>query len=93
MSIENIVTLFELLVTEYKVILFSKHRALLMNVIESLCGWLYPFYWHHIIIPVLPTRMINYLQAPVPYLVGIDKKSFPEWEQEDWRPSDVSCFS
>ena len=90
MSIENIVTLFELLLTEYKVILVSEHASMLTLTCESLCSWLYPFYWHHILIPVLPARLISYLQAPVPFLVGIQKESFPEWKEDGWKPSDAA---
>jgi hypothetical protein len=92
MSIENIITIFELLITEYKVIFFSDHKAMLTLTIETICSWMYPFYWHHIIMPVLPARLIGYLQAPVPYLAGIEKQSFPEWQQEDWIPDDVHQF-
>lgn len=89
MSIEHILTIFELLITEYKVILVSDNTSMLTLVAEILCGWLYPLNWYHILIPVLPARLINYLQAPVPFLVGIQKKSFPQWTQDEWKPSDV----
>ncbi|KAI8896627.1 AEX-3 domain-containing protein [Globomyces pollinis-pini] len=89
MSIENIVTLFELLVTDYKVILLSEHVSMLNLTCEVVTGWLYPLFWHHILIPVLPFRLLNYLEAPVPYLIGIQKKAFPEWKQDGWRPTDV----
>ncbi|KAJ3367898.1 hypothetical protein HDU91_000999 [Kappamyces sp. JEL0680] len=90
MSIENIVTLFELLATEYKIIFVSEHTSMLSLVCETLCGWMYPFYWHHILIPVLPIRLISYLQAPVPFLVGIQKDSFPHWKEDHWKPSDAA---
>jgi hypothetical protein len=90
LSIENIVTLFELLVTEYKIIFVSEHASMLSLVCESICSLLYPFYWHHVFIPVLPIRLLSYLQAPVPFVVGITKDSFPMWKQEHWKPSDAA---
>ncbi|KAJ3315495.1 hypothetical protein HDV04_003037 [Boothiomyces sp. JEL0838] len=90
MSLEHIVTLFELLMMDVKVILLSDHPSMLTLSCEIICGWLYPFYWHHILIPVLPKRLLNYLQAPVPFLVGIQKKSFPEWRTAEWRPPDAA---
>jgi hypothetical protein len=59
---------------------------------ECLMDWMFPFYWHHILIPVLPARLISYLQAPVPFLVGIDKQSFPSWDTTEWRPYDVFLY-
>jgi hypothetical protein len=89
LSIENIVTLFELLLTEYKIILLSDHASILTLVCETVCGWLYPFSYYHIYIPVLPLRLLNYIQAPMPFLVGIVKQSFDGWEKDEWRPADV----
>ncbi|KAL6073199.1 hypothetical protein STEG23_031587, partial [Scotinomys teguina] len=32
---------------------------------------LYPMYWQHIYIPVLPPHLLDYCCAPMPYLIGI----------------------
>ena len=89
LSIENIIRIFEMMLTEYKVIFVSEHTSMLTLAAEAFTSWMYPFYWHHIMIPVLPARLITFLQAPVPYLVGIEKSSFPQWVTEDWKPADV----
>ena len=43
-----------------------------MNIAaESLLTLLYPFTWEYTYIPVLPEQLHGYLQAPVPFIVGI----------------------
>jgi hypothetical protein len=34
---------------------------------------MYPLSWQYVYIPVLPSRLLGYLQAPVPFIVGILK--------------------
>ena len=69
--------MIEALLAERKIILVSSHLSLLNQISESLVNLLFPFYWHHIFIPVLPARLLNYLQAPLPYLIGVDRSYFP----------------
>ena len=38
----------------------------------SLC---FPFEWCHVNIPVLPVRLKNVLDAPVPFIVGVHEDS------------------
>ena len=92
LSIENIVRIFELLLSEYKLIFVSEHASMLNLAATAFTNWIYPFYWHHILIPVLPARLISFLQAPVPFLVGIEKASFPQWVTEDWKPADAAVI-
>lgn len=57
----------------------------LMLVAESLTTLLFPFSWPHVYVPILPAAMYNFLDAPVPFLMGL--RSLPN---EDTRiPSEV----
>jgi len=62
---------------------------------ESLCLLLFPFYWHHILIPVLPSKLVGYLQAPVPYIVGMHRDYFMDDNlgEENTIPDDVREIS
>ena len=40
---------------------------------ETLSALLFPFSWQHVYIPILPARLLDILQAPVPFLIGIDE--------------------
>ncbi len=57
-----------------------------MLVAESLTTLLFPFSWPHVYVPILPAAMYNFLDAPVPFLMGL--RSVPN---EDSRiPAEVS---
>lgn len=74
LSIPNIVTLFECVLSEARIILRSSHTAMLHLASAALANLLYPFKWAGVFIPVLPARLIQALEAPCPYIVGIDKR-------------------
>lgn len=74
LTIENIVLLFEAALQESRIILMSTHSAMLSSVSAALTSVLYPFHWQGVYIPVLPRRLISCLDAPVPFIMGIQKQ-------------------
>lgn len=42
-----------------------------MLVAESMTAILFPFIWQHVYVPILPTALSHFLDAPVPFLMGI----------------------
>lgn len=71
LSAASIVSLIECAMAERKILFVSKHLGLLNMAAESLITLMYPFTWEYTYIPVLPEQLHGYLQAPVPYIVGI----------------------
>ncbi|XP_009981728.1 PREDICTED: DENN domain-containing protein 1B, partial [Tauraco erythrolophus] len=39
--------------------------------VHASAALLYPMYWQHIYIPVLPPHLLDYCCAPMPYLIGV----------------------
>ncbi len=74
LSIPNIVTLLEFALSESRIIFISSHTAMLHLAYKALLALLYPFKWASILIPVLPVRLITALEAPCPYIVGIERR-------------------
>lgn len=74
LSIPNIVTLFEFALAESRIILLSSHTAMLHLASKALASLLYPLKWASIFIPVLPARLLSALEAPCPYIVGIERR-------------------
>jgi hypothetical protein len=68
---ENLIDVMTCLMLEHRVLLVSKHSSMLAPVAESLLSLLTPFKWKHIYIPLLPPCMLDYLGAPVPFLMGV----------------------
>ncbi|KFY83813.1 hypothetical protein V500_09883 [Pseudogymnoascus sp. VKM F-4518 (FW-2643)] len=74
LTIPNIVALLEFALSESRIIFLSSHTAMLHLATKALITLLYPFKWASIFIPVLPARLISALEAPCPYIVGIERR-------------------
>ncbi|KAK5002028.1 hypothetical protein LTR28_011918, partial [Elasticomyces elasticus] len=85
LSIPNIVTLLEYTLSEARIILYSSHTAMLHLASAALTSLLYPLKWAGVFIPVLPYRLIQALEAPCPYIVGVERRYDPiEWPEDDF---------
>lgn len=74
LSLENILALFEYAMSESRIIFLSSHTSMLHLACHALASLLYPFKWASIFIPVLPARLISALEAPCPYIVGVERR-------------------
>lgn len=43
----------------------------LMVVSECVTTLLFPFSWQHVYVPILPASLHHFLDAPVPFIMGI----------------------
>ncbi|KAF2765716.1 DENN-domain-containing protein [Teratosphaeria nubilosa] len=74
LTIPNIITLFEFALAESRIILLSSHTAMLQLACAALTSLLYPLKWTGVLIPVLPARLIQALEAPCPYIAGVERR-------------------
>jgi hypothetical protein len=74
LTIPNIVALVEFALSESRIILLSSHTAMLHLASKAIASLLYPLKWASIFIPVLPARLLSALEAPCPYIVGIERR-------------------
>ncbi len=75
LDVEKIIEIFSYILLEKKVLMISQHKSLLTQVINCFASFLFPFKWQHTFIPILPITMIDVLEAPFPYLIGIEPNS------------------
>jgi pentatricopeptide repeat protein len=78
LDIDNVLLLFKVMLLEQKIVMHSKHKSLLLPAAETLCAIIFPFKFQHVYIPVMPTALADYLQAPVPYLIGMPTNEISE---------------
>jgi len=43
----------------------------LMLVSECISALIFPFHWQHVYVPILPASMLHFLDAPVPFIMGL----------------------
>ena len=63
--------MFEAILLEKKVIFVSQSKTVLGYAVETFLAFLFPFKWEHVLIPILPSTLKEYITAPVPLIVGI----------------------
>ncbi|EMC97616.1 hypothetical protein BAUCODRAFT_459889 [Baudoinia panamericana UAMH 10762] len=74
LTIPNVVALLEYALSESRIILLSSHTSMLHLACAAITSLLYPLKWMSILIPVLPARLIQALEAPCPYIIGVERR-------------------
>lgn len=67
----TIYTVIISMLLERRIIFTSKKLSILSNCVQSFLAFISPFVWQHVFIPVLPVKMIPFVCAPVPFIVGL----------------------
>ena len=90
LSVDNIITIFRLLLLEKKVLFIDNNYARLSNISDGFISLLYPFQWIHTYIPIMSDQMLKYLETFLPFLNGINQslmnkvaKVFADEENEE----------
>ncbi|XP_044737255.1 DENN domain-containing protein 5B isoform X2 [Chrysoperla carnea] len=71
LGVDAVVHLFTCLLLEHQILLRSNDCQKLMIVAECMTSLLFPFIWPHVYVPILPISMHHFLDAPVPFLMGL----------------------
>lgn len=67
-------TLEQYALTESRIIFLSSHTSMLYLATRALVDLLFPIEWAGVLIPVLPERLVQAVEAPCPYIVGIERR-------------------
>ncbi|XP_030350061.1 DENN domain-containing protein 1B isoform X2 [Strigops habroptila] len=70
-DVNNMLQLYASMLHERRIIITSSKLSTLTACIHASAALLYPMYWQHIYIPVLPPHLLDYCCAPMPYLIGV----------------------
>ncbi|CAM9544840.1 unnamed protein product [Lampetra planeri] len=75
LGLDNVLQLFTCALLEIQILLYSNDYQQLMLVAECVTALLFPFAWQHVYVPILPASLLYFLEAPVPYLMGLHAES------------------
>jgi hypothetical protein len=78
----TIVAVLMALLMERRVIFISRKLSTLSSCVQACVALLYPFSWQHVFIPVLPLGMIQFVCAPVPFVVGLLSSHLPDLQAQ-----------
>lgn len=71
LGIDTVMQLFTCVLLENQVLIRSADFHKLMVVSECITALLFPFSWQHVYVPILPASLYHFLDAPVPFIMGI----------------------
>uniref|UniRef100_A0A8C2JII4 DENN/MADD domain containing 5B n=1 Tax=Cyprinus carpio TaxID=7962 RepID=A0A8C2JII4_CYPCA len=90
LGVENLVQIFTCVLLEMQILLYSQDYQRLMVVAEGITTLLFPFQWQHVYVPILPASLLHFLDAPVPYLMGLQSKEGTDRSKLEL-PQEVIC--
>ncbi|XP_064648788.1 uncharacterized protein LOC135500999 [Lineus longissimus] len=67
----NMMVIFASMLYERRILITSRRMSRLTACVHGSASLLYPMYWQHLYIPVLPAHLLDYCSAPMPFMIGI----------------------
>jgi len=62
---------FASMLYERRIVVTSRRLSRMSACVQAANAIIYPMRWQHIFIPVLPKHLVDYLSAPMPFLIGV----------------------
>ena len=75
-SVENIIMIFQLMLLEQKILFLENNYQTLSEISFTFLELIYPLIWVNPFLPVLSIKTVQFLQSPVPYIMGLDEYLF-----------------
>ncbi|XP_063305705.1 DENN domain-containing protein 1C isoform X1 [Pelobates fuscus] len=69
--VDTMLQLYSSLLYERRILITCTKLSTLTACVHASAALLYPMYWQHIYIPTLPPHLLDYIGAPMPYLIGV----------------------
>jgi predicted hotdog family 3-hydroxylacyl-ACP dehydratase len=71
LHVDVLLQVFATILLERRVIFCSSQLSVLSSCMSTIVALLYPFEWQHTFITVLPSMLIDVVDAPTPFIIGI----------------------
>lgn len=71
LRLENVLTMFAGALLEKQIVVLCSTLGILSASVLSIISLIRPYQWQSLLMPILPNDMLDFLDAPVPYIVGV----------------------
>ncbi|XP_050382233.1 uncharacterized protein LOC126799140 isoform X2 [Argentina anserina] len=75
LRLENVLAMFAGALLEKQIVIICSNLGVLSASVLSIIPLIRPYQWQSLLMPVLPSDMMDFLDAPVPYIVGVKNKT------------------
>ncbi|KAG2530528.1 hypothetical protein JM16_000864 [Phytophthora kernoviae] len=82
LDVSTVLLVFTAALLENRILLVSSYLSVLMKAGESLRALMHPLSWPHVYLPVLPRRLLQYLECPTPFIFGAEKQALDEAQRQ-----------
>lgn len=72
LGIKNVLDLFCATMTELKILFVSQSFMRLFDACSALTALMYPLKYSHVLIPILPSSLLEVLATPTPFIIGVN---------------------
>lgn len=73
LSLDDVILVFTCFLLEHQILLVASQYHRLMTIAECISSLMLPFSWQHVYVPILPQSLRHYLDAPVPFIMGLQQ--------------------
>jgi hypothetical protein len=73
--LEHVLTFFAGALLEKQIVVVCSNLGILSALVLSIIPLIRPYQWQSLLMPILPNEMLDFLDAPVPYIVGVKNKT------------------
>ena len=91
LEISAIIKLWCSVLCEKHIIFLANQGYLLFAITQGLLSLIFPFTWLYTYIPILPMSLIDYLDSPIPYIIGMLGNTIDINELNEKFPGHVIC--
>ncbi|XP_047228782.1 DENN domain-containing protein 1A isoform X3 [Girardinichthys multiradiatus] len=70
-DVNNMLHLYASMLYERRILICCSKLSTLTACVHGSAAMLFPMYWQHVYIPVLPQHLLDYCCAPMPFLIGV----------------------
>ncbi|WCJ42778.1 DENN (AEX-3) domain-containing protein [Euphorbia peplus] len=75
LRLENVLTLVAGALLEKQIVVVCSNLGILSASVLAMIPLIRPYRWQSLLMPILPDEMLDFLDAPVPYIVGVKNKT------------------
>jgi len=75
LRLEHVLTLIAGALLEKQIVVVCSNLGILSALVLSIIPLIRPYQWQSLLMPVVPNDMLDFLDAPVPYIVGVKNKT------------------
>ncbi|KAE8657988.1 DENN domain-containing protein isoform 2 [Hibiscus syriacus] len=75
LRLEHVLTIIAGALLEKQIVAVCSNLGILSAIVLSIVPLIRPYQWQSLLMPVLPDDMLDFLDAPVPYIVGVKNKT------------------